>query len=207
MTAARPLLVGLTGSIGMGKTETARMFASLGIPVYDADAAVHRLYAPGGEAVAAIGNAFPECVAGGRVDRACLSAKLRADPAALARLEAIVHPLVARDQEAFIARAAADRAEIVILDIPLLFETGADTRVNAVVAVTAPDHVQRARVLARPGMNEELLEQILARQLSDVDKRDRADFLVETDKGMSHAFEQVKRIVSELRAKRRSENA
>jgi dephospho-CoA kinase len=207
MTAERPLLVGLTGSIGMGKTETAGMFARLGIPVYDADAAVHRFYAPGGEAVAAIAAAFPECVDGGQVDRACLSAKVRADPAALARLEAIMHPLVAHDQEVFITRAAADGAEIAVLDIPLLFESGAAARVNAVVAVTAPNEIQRARVLARPGMSEELLELILARQLPDVDKRKRADFVVETDKGMSHAFEQVKRIVSELRARRRIENA
>jgi dephospho-CoA kinase len=207
MTAKCPLLVGLTGSVGMGKTTTAGMFARLGIPVYDADAAVHRLYAPGGAAVGAIATAFPECVSGGQVDRACLAAKVRADPAAIARLETIVHPLVAQDQAAFIGRAALDGAEIVVLDIPLLFETGADARVDALVVVTAPHDVQRARVLARPGMNEELFDQILARQLPDVDKQTRAHFLVETDQGMSHAFEQVKRIVSELRARRRIGNA
>src|ERR1700678_4134136 len=152
MNAERPLLVGLTGSIGMGKTETAGMFARLGIPVYDADAAVHGLYAPGGEAVAAIARVFPECVIGGEVDRACLSARVRADHAVLARLEAVVHPLVAREQEAFIARAKAGRAKIVVLDIPLLFETGAHLGVDAVVVVTAPHDVQRDRVLARPGM-------------------------------------------------------
>jgi dephospho-CoA kinase len=207
MIAKRPLLIGLTGSIGMGKTETAGLFARLGIPVYDADAVVHRLYAPGGAAVAAIGKAFPHCVEGGTVDRACLSAQVSADPAALARLEAIVHPLVAREQEAFVTRAAANGAEITVLDIPLLFETGADMRVDAVVVVTAPHDVQRARVLARPGMSEELFEQILARQLPDVDKQKRAHFIVETDKGMSHAFGQVNRIVSELVAGRRGGNA
>ena len=207
MTFMRPLRVGLTGSIGMGKTETARMFSQLGIAVYDADAAVHRLYAAGGEAVAAIAEAFPECMSDGGVDRNCLSAELRADPAALARLEAIIHPLVAREQESFIERAAADGADIVVLDIPLLFETGGDAQVDAVVVVTAPEDVQRARVLSRPGMNEALLAQLLSRQLSDVDKRQRADFVVETGKGLGHAFEQVKRIVAELRARRMGANA
>jgi dephospho-CoA kinase len=207
MSGKHPLLIGLTGSIGMGKTETAGMFAQLGIPVYDADAAVHRLYAPGGEAVAAIARVFPECVDGGRVDRACLSAKLRTDSAALARLEEIVHPLVAREQEAFIARASAEGTTLVVLDIPLLFETGADRRVDAVVVVTAPHDIQRARVLARPGMSEELFEQILSRQLPDVDKREQAHFVVETDKGISHAFRQVKQIVSELRAGNYGKNA
>lgn len=207
MTARRPLLIGLTGSIGMGKTATAAMFARLGIPVYDADAAVHRLYAPGGAAVAPVAEAFPACVSAGKVDRACLSALVAADRAALARLEAIVHPLVAHAQEAFIAQAATGGAEMVVLDIPLLFETGADTRVDAVVVVTAPENVQRARVLARPGMTEELFAQMRARQIPDVDKRRRAQFVVETDTGMSHAFEQVKQVVAELRAMRRHGDA
>jgi dephospho-CoA kinase len=203
MSGKRPLLVGLTGSIGMGKSETARMFASLDIPVYDADAAVHRLYAPGGEALAAIERVFPDCVNAGQVNRACLSEKVRADHAALARLEAIVHPLVAREQEAFVAQEAGNGADLVVLDIPLLFETGGDSRMDAVVVVTASEDVQRERVLARPGMSEALLGQILSRQLPDVDKRHRADFVVETDRGMSHALEQVKRIISELRARRK----
>jgi dephospho-CoA kinase len=207
MTGTRPLLIGLTGSIGMGKTETAGMFARLGIPVYDADAQVHRLYAPGGAAVPAIAMAFPGCIDDGRVDRSRLSEILRSDPATLGRLEAIVHPLVAREQEAFIARAAADGADIVVLDIPLLFETGGERRVDAVVVATAAEDVQRARVFARPGMNDELFARILSRQIPDVDKRKRADFLVETDKGLSHAFEQVKQIVSELRARQRGVNA
>jgi len=207
MTFPRPLLVGLTGSIGMGKTETAGMFARLGIPVYDADAAVHRLYAPGGGAVAAIAVTFPCCVKDGAVDRTCLSEKVRDDAAALARLEAVVHPLVAREREDFIAHAAAQGSDMIILDIPLLFETGGDTTVDAVVVVTAPEELQRARVLSRPGMSEELFGQIISRQLPDVDKRRRADFVVETDKGLSHAFEQVKQIVSVLRARQRGVNA
>jgi dephospho-CoA kinase len=207
MIDRRPLLIGLTGSIGMGKTETARMFGAAGIPVYDADAAVHRLYAPGGEAVPAIEQAFPECVRSGQVDRGCLSAKVRADGAALARLEAIVHPLIAHDQESFVARAAAEGADLVVLDIPLLFESGSHSRMDVVVVVTAPDDVQRRRVLARPGMNQDLLDQILSRQLPDVDKQKRADFVVETDQGLGHAFDQVKHIVSQLRARRKGENA
>lgn len=207
MTEKRPLLVGLTGSIGMGKTETARMFASLGIPVFDSDAAVHQLYASGGQAVAAVATVYPQCVRAGQVDRACLSAIVRGDHAALARLEAIVHPLVAHAQQAFVTQAAADGAELVVLDIPLLFETGADARLDAVIVVTAPKEVQRGRVLARPGMSEELFEQMLARQTPDVDKRARAHFVVETDRGMDHAFTQVKTILSALRANRTGRHA
>jgi dephospho-CoA kinase len=207
MAPERPLLVGLTGSIGMGKTETARLFARLGIPVHDADAAVHRLYQAGGTAVQAIANAFPDCVIGGRVDRECLSARLREDRAALPRLEAIVHPLVAADQREFVARAAASGAEIVVLDVPLLFETGSERDVDAVVVVSAPEDVQRARVLARPGMSAEALDHILVRQLPDVDKRARAHFVVETGKGLDHAFAQVKSIVAALRNSAKSKNA
>jgi dephospho-CoA kinase len=141
------------------------------------------------------------------VDRACLSAKVRADRAALARLEAIVHPFVARDQESFVARSAAEGADMVVLDIPLLFESGSHSRMDVIVVVTAPEDIQRKRVLARPGMNENMLDQILSRQLADVDKRKHADFVVETDKGLGHAFEQVRKIVSQLRARRKGENA
>jgi dephospho-CoA kinase len=207
MSGKRPMLVGLTGSIGMGKTETARMFAGLDVPVYDADAAVHRLYAAGGKAVPAIEGIFPDCVNAGQVDRGCLSEKLSTEPTALTRLEAIVHPLVAREQESFVAQATANGADLVVLDIPLLFEIAGDSRMDAVVVVTASEDVQRQRVLARPGMSEALLGQILSRQLPDVDKRRRADFVVETDRGMGHALEQVKRIVSELRAWRKDKNA
>ena len=153
MASERPYLVGLTGSIGMGKSETAKMFAQLGIPVYDADAAVHGLYEPGGAAVGAIAEAFPGTVVEGRVDRDALDASvLTADKDAFKKLEAIVHPLVGSQQREFLDQAAQGGAELVVLDIPLLFETGGNTRMDAVVVVSAPHHMQRARVLARPGM-------------------------------------------------------
>jgi dephospho-CoA kinase len=200
MDARRPLVIGLTGSIGMGKTETARMFARLGVPVHNADAAVHELYEPGGAAVPLIAQAFPDCVSHGRVDRSCLAARVR-DTAALARLETIVHPLVALAQQAFIAQAAEDGAEMVVLDVPLLYETGAEARMDAVVVVTAPEDVQRMRVLARPGMTEAMLDRILERQMPDVEKRGRAHFVVETGTGFDHAFAQVEAIVKALRAR------
>jgi dephospho-CoA kinase len=207
MGCRRPLLVGLTGSIGMGKSETARLFAKLGIPVHDADAAVHRLYEPGGAAVTAIGLAFPACVARGRVDRHRLAAHLRKDRSAFARLEDIVHPLVAAEQRAFIDQAAASGADMVVLDVPLLFETGKQSDMDAIVVVSAPQDVQRARVLARAGMSEEALDHILARQMPDVDKRARAHFMVETDKGLDHALEQVKSIVAALRLRASEKDA
>jgi dephospho-CoA kinase len=202
MTERRPFVVGVTGSIGMGKTETAKMFARLGIPVYDADAAVHRLYEAGGPAVDEIARAFPHTAADGRVDRTALAERLRAEPNGLARLEAIVHPLVAREQRQFLDEAAATGAEMVVLDIPLLFETGGHARMDAVVVVSAPEEVQRARVLNRPGMTAEKLDHILARQLPDAKKRAQAHFVVETDKGFDHAFEQVKQIVAALHERR-----
>jgi dephospho-CoA kinase len=198
----RPILVGLTGSIAMGKSETAKMFARLGIPVYDADAAVHRLYELGGGAVAEIAKAFPDCVREGRVDRAALAASLNAGKASLQRLEQIVHPLVAREQRAFLDQAEQAGAEMAVLDIPLLFETGGHARMDAVVVVSAPEEVQRSRVMARPGMTAEKLDHILARQMPDAEKRAQAHFVVETDKGFDHAFEQVKRIVAALHEQR-----
>jgi len=207
MGRKRPLLVGLTGSIGMGKSETAQLFARLGIPVHDADAVVHRLYDQGGAAVPAIRRMFPDSVVEGRVERSRLAQELRRDPSAFAKLEAIVHPLVARDQKEFVERAAAERADIVVLDIPLLFESGRQADMDAVVVVSAPGDVQRARVLARPGMSEEALDHILARQMPDVDKRARAHFVVETGEGIEQAFEQVKAIVSALREGARKEDA
>lgn len=198
--AERPYLVGLTGSIGMGKSETAKLFARLGIPVYDSDAAVHGLYEPGGAAVGAIANAFPAAVKDGRVDRAELSKHLAADRTAFKTLEAIVHPLVARDQALFLEKSAG--AEMVVLDIPLLFETGGHARMDAVVVVSAPQGVQRARVLARPGMTPDKLDHILSRQMPDAEKRAKAHFVVETDKGIEHAFEQVKALVAALHARR-----
>ncbi|MGH6888257.1 MAG: dephospho-CoA kinase [Rhizomicrobium sp.] len=197
----RPLIVGLTGSVGMGKTETARMFARLGVPVFDADAAVHRLYDTGGEAVPAIARAFPDCVSRGRVDRTSLAKALH-DKASFARLEAIVHPFVAREQKTFVSSASEGGADMIVLDVPLLYETGAEAGMDAIVVVSAPKDVQRARVLGRPGMNEAMLDRILARQIPDVEKRARAHFVVETGQGLDHAFEQVESIVAALRARR-----
>ena len=200
--AERPFLIGLTGSIGMGKSETAKLFARLGIPVYDSDAAVHRLYEPGGAAVKKIAEAFPGTVREGRVDRAALSRQLAGDDVAFKRLESIVHPLVAEENRKFLAKAIADGADMVVQDIPLLFETGGHARMDAVVVVSAPAELQRKRVLQRPGMTAEKLDQILSRQMSDEEKRAKTHFVVETDKGLEHAFEQVKSIVATLKARR-----
>jgi dephospho-CoA kinase len=193
------MLVALTGSLAMGKSETARMCAELGCPVFDADLEVHRLYAVGGAAVPAVAALFPAALVDGAIDRARLSALLLADPAALPQLESIVHPLV-RDAEArFIEAASAVEQPFVILDIPLLFETGRDSDMDRIVVVSAPAEIQRQRALARPGMTEAKLARLLARQTSDADKRARADFIVETGRGLEDAFDQVRRIVSRLR--------
>ena len=194
------LLVGLTGSIGMGKSETAKMFARLGVPVYDADAAVHAIYEKGGAAVEPLRAEFPDAIVDDAVDRARLSKLVLDDKDALKKLEGIVHPLVGQTQLHFLKDAQASGAKIAVLDIPLLYETGGETRVDAVVVVSAPADVQRARVLERPGMTAEKFEQILAKQVPDADKRARADFVVETDKGLEHAFEQVKRITEDLQS-------
>ncbi|NIK88176.1 dephospho-CoA kinase [Rhizomicrobium palustre] len=185
----------------MGKSETAKMFAALGIPVYDSDAAVHSLYAACGAAVEPIGKAFPGVVTEGRVDRAALSAALAKDPEGFARLEKIVHPLVAEKQRQFVAEAVAAKAEMVVLDIPLLFETGGDRRVDKVVVVSAPAEQQRARALARPGMTKEKFAQILARQMPDAEKRLLADYVVDTGQGLEHARGEVLKIVASLRQK------
>lgn len=174
MTAFR---LGLTGSIGMGKSTTAAMFAAEGLPVWDADATVHQLYAAGGAAVAPLSAAFPGILTGGAIERAALKKHIIADPEALTRIEAIVHPLVAQDRAAFLASATAD---IVVLDIPLLFETGTEVTLDATLLVTAPPALQRARVLSRPGMTETALDAILARQMPDREKRARATHIVET---------------------------
>jgi dephospho-CoA kinase len=202
VTAEHPYVVGLTGSIGMGKSETAKMFAKLGVPVYDADAAVHALYERGGAAVAKIAEAFPGSVNNGRVDRGELARHVGADASAFTRLEAIVHPLAADAERAFIGEAKTKGAELVVLDIPLLFETGAQARMDVVVVVSAPPEVQRTRVLAREGMTPDRLDGILARQMPDAEKRAQADFVVETDKGLDHAFDQVRKIVAELSERR-----
>ena len=200
MAEKKPVLIGLTGSIGMGKSETAKLFARLGIPVYDSDAAVHLLYAPGGAAVAPIEEAFPGTVKDGGVDRARLAQRVGGDEAAFRTLEAIVHPLVAAEQRRFMEKHAD--AQMVVQDIPLLFETGGQARMDAVVVVSAPAELQRARVLARDGMTPEKLDHILSRQMPDAEKRAKAHFVVETDKGLDHAFEQVKAVVAALKARR-----
>jgi len=170
-------LLGLTGSIGMGKSTTAGFFAEEGLPVWDADAAVHRLYAPGGAAVAPVAALCPAALSDGGLDRAALKAWIAADAAALTQIERIVHPLVAADRDAFIVASTAD---ILIFDIPLLFEKGTEAQMQATLLVTAPPEVQRARVLARPGMTEAAFAAILARQMPDAQKRSRATHIVET---------------------------
>ena len=186
-------ILGLTGSLGMGKSTTARFFTEAGVPVHDADAVVHKLYE--GEAAAVIEAAFPGTAAGGKIDRNKLAARVLDDAAALKQLEAIVHPLVQRAEERLLAEAKARGETIAVLDIPLLFETGGDRRVDAVVVVSAPPEVQRARVLERPGMTIEKLEAILAKQMPDADKRARADFVVDTSQGFEAARAQVRAIL------------
>jgi dephospho-CoA kinase len=189
------IILGLTGSIGMGKSTTGRMFADEGALVWDADAAVHRLYAHGGAAVEPLDEAFPGVIVDGAVDRARLAEALGRDETAFKRLEAIVHPLVAQDRALDLAAARAEGVRLAVLDIPLLFETGGDAFVDAVVVVTADPEVQAARVLARPGMTRERFEAILSRQMPDAEKRRRADFLVDTGRGLDAAREQVAQIV------------
>lgn len=187
--------LGLTGSIGMGKSTTAQMFRDLGHPVWDADQAVHRLYAPGGLAVAPVAAAFPEALAQGGIDRGALKTALAADPAALARLEGIVHPLVARDRQDFLARHVG--APLVVLDIPLLFESAHPPDLDGVAVVSTDPATQAARVLARPGMTRDTLAMILARQMPDADKRARADWIIPTD-SLDGARAAVARIVNEV---------
>ena len=196
---SQPLKVGLTGSIGMGKSETAKLFARLGLPVFDADAAVHALYAPGGEGAGALAERFPQAVSNGAVDRGRLAPIIAADPSAFGALEALVHPLVRKMEERFMDAVRARNDEVVILDIPLLFETGRFKDMDAIVVVSAPEAVQRERVLKRAGMTPEKFEAIRARQVPDVDKRAKADFVIETDKGLEDALAQVKRVAAELR--------
>ncbi len=190
------IVLGLTGSIGMGKTATARLFAEEGALVHDADQAVHALYAKGGEAVPPIAEAFPAAVKDGAVDRRALGAIVAADPSALRRLEAIVHPLVARMRDAFVVEARRMGAQMVVLDAPLLFEAGQSGTVDAVVVVSAPAEVQRARVLERPGMTPETFDTLLARQLDDARKRAEADFVIDTSQGLDAARAQVRRILA-----------
>jgi dephospho-CoA kinase len=189
----QPFVLCLTGSLGMGKTTAARYFAEAGVPVHDSDAVVHALYE--GKAVAAIEQAFPGSTSGGKVDRAKLAAMVLNDPAALGRLEAIVHPLVSKSTDEFLADARAKGAPVVVLDVPLLFETDTHRRCNAVVVVSAPAEVQRQRVLERPGMTEEKFTAIVAKQLPDAEKRRRADFIVDSSKDFDSARAQVRDIL------------
>jgi dephospho-CoA kinase len=185
-------VIGLTGSIAMGKSTTARLFAEAGVPVHDADAVVHKLYE--GEAAASVEAVFPGVTKDGKVDRTALAQRVAGDAPALRRLEAIVHPLVRRAEEKFLREAETAGAKVAVLDVPLLLETGGERRVDAVVVVSAPAEVQRARILER-GVDAERLEALLARQMPDAKKRARADFVVDSGKGIEHARTQVRQIL------------
>jgi dephospho-CoA kinase len=191
------IVLGLTGSAAMGKSATAQMFAEEGVPVFDADAAVHRLYE--GAAVAPVEAAFPGVTVNGRIDRERLAAKVLNNPEALKLLESIVHPLVRSVQDEFRREAEDSGAPIAVLDIPLLFETGGDKRTDAVVVVTAPAEVQRARLMERPAMTVEKTDALLARQMPDAEKRKRADFVIDTSRGFDAARADVKKILDQLR--------
>jgi dephospho-CoA kinase len=189
------IVLGLTGSIGMGKSTTAKLFAEAGVPVYDADAIVHQLYE--GEAVPAIEAAFPGTTSNGKVDRAKLSARVVHDPAALKQLEEIVHPMLGASRQKFFADAEAAGAPVVVVDVPLLFETGGEKRVDAVVVVTTSPELQRERVLARGAMDDEKLNSILARQIPDEEKRRRADFVVDTSHGLDPVRARIRDILNQ----------
>jgi dephospho-CoA kinase len=193
------IILGLTGSIGMGKTTASNMFAEAGVPVYSADDAVHRLYS--GRAAPLIEAAFPGTVANGTVDREKLSAEVIGKPDALKKLESIVHPLVREEEEAFLREAKAQGAAIALVDIPLLFETGGEKRVDRIVVVSAPADIQRARVLARPGMTAEKLDAILARQTPDAEKRARADFVLDTSGSFDNLRQQITTVIQKLSGK------
>ncbi|MFO1107304.1 MAG: dephospho-CoA kinase [Amaricoccus sp.] len=192
----RPYFLGLTGSIGMGKSTTAALFREAGIPVWDADAAVHALYAAGGLGAPALADLVPAALAGGAVDREALKQAILADPDLLPRIEARIHPLVQADRAAFVA--AHSDAALVVCDIPLLYETGAETALDGVLVVTAPAALQRIRVLARPGMTEAAFAAILARQLPDAEKRARADFLLDSSEGLDRARARVRALIAQL---------
>ncbi len=196
------IVLGLTGSIGMGKSTAAKMFAEAGIPVHDSDEAVHRLYAGAGAPL--VEAAFPGTVRDGVVDRTTLAGKVLGNSEALKRLESIIHPLVRADADAFLARHRAAGAPLAVLDIPLLFETGGRDRVDKVVVVSAPADVQRIRVLRRPGMTEEKFASILARQVPDAEKRARADFVIDTGHELDHTRELVRQVVAAALAGERS---
>lgn len=190
--------LGLTGSIGMGKSTTAELFSEAGVPVWDADAAVHRLYSAGGAGASALDGIAPAAIRDGAVDRASLRSAILDDDSLLSRIEAAIHPLVAADRAAFLAEHGG--RPLVVLDIPLLYETGAEAGLDRVLVVSAPAAVQRARVLDRPGMTEAALEAIMARQMPDAEKRRRADFVIETDRGIEAARTDVLSLIERLEA-------
>lgn len=190
------IVLGLTGSIAMGKSTTARMFEEEGVPVHDSDSAVHRLYA--GEAAPRIETLFPGTVVGGKVDRARLASLVTGNPEKLRQLEDLVHPLVRKDAERFVNEQRMRGAPLALLDVPLLFETGGTERVDKIIVVTAPSQIQRQRVLARPGMTEDRFEDILSRQMPDAEKRRRADFVIDTSRGLEAARREVQNIITQL---------
>ncbi len=194
------IVIGLTGSIGMGKSTTASLFRDAGVPVQDADSVVAELYAPGGAAVNAVETAFPGVAPDGAVDREALARRVLGDPQALARLEAIVHPLVRAERDRFVETARASGATVAVVEVQLLLEVGIDRDVDAVVVASAPEATQRERVLRRPGMTAEKLEQILARQMPDVQKRRLADFVIDTGRGVEEARRQVDGVLAAVRA-------
>lgn len=193
-------IIGLTGSIGMGKSTTAAMFRDAGIPVYDADAAVHAAYDVGGAAVGPVGEAFPGTVRDSRVDREALRKAVLGKPEAMAKLNSIVHPLIGRSRAEAFEAATASGADMIVLDVPLIYETGGEKNMDAVIVVSAPAEMQRARVLAREGMSPERLDAILAQQMPDAEKRKRADFVIDTGKGLEAARRQVAEVIAALRA-------
>lgn len=201
------ITIGLTGSIGMGKSTTAQMFAEAGAMVWDADAAVHRLYAEGGAGVDAIGAIVPDAIITGSVDRIALRAAIMADAALLKRIEAVIHPLVAQDRAAALDQARAAGISVAVLDIPLIFETGATGAFDAIVVASAPPHLQRGRVLDRPNMTEAAFEAILGKQVPDAEKRARADFVIDTGQGLDHARAQVAAVMDWAREQAKHKGA
>jgi dephospho-CoA kinase len=195
------IIAALTGSIAMGKSETAKMFAARGIPVFDSDAAVHSLYAEGGAAVPAIAAIVPAAIVAGAVDRRQLSAAVQAHSSLLPRIEAVVHPLVRDMQLRFLAEAEAAKAGMALLDIPLLFETGRERDVDVVIVVSTSESLQRERALKRPGMTAEKLDFILSKQLPDVEKRARADYVIDTSTSLAETAREVDRVIADIKAK------
>ena len=201
------IVIGLTGSIGMGKTETARSLAALGIPVFDSDAAVHDIYRHDSSVIAAIGHLVPGAVQGGVINRPALSEAIAKAPVILEEIERIVHPAVRRRQDAFLAGCRIRGDAIAVLDIPLLFETGQESRVDVKLVVSAPPDLQRQRVLARPGMTGEKLDLILSKQMPDAEKRKRADYVIDTSQGLDDARHQLQAILKDIRRRQNHPDA